>query len=111
MSTEREPCPFCGDVMNLRTINCGDEFSVSCRQCGITGAWRDTAEDAIAAWNRRPGEDALLQQLDELARTVLAVAYPVGMSQHVCQLCLGVRGAHADGCPAARATAHLHEGK
>lgn len=73
MSEELKPCPHCGETKYLkltpyRADDDGGEpfdwgFTVLCsalgfehrpRGCGSNGAWGETQEEAIAAWNRRP---------------------------------------------------------
>jgi len=56
---ELKPCPFCGGIAELRSfgVNTLKEYWVSCYEhtCKInpqTGCYK-TAEEAIAAWNRR----------------------------------------------------------
>lgn len=51
-------CPFCGK--NVLTIFSGRNYlngkfgvKVYCRNCGASGAWRDTREEAIQAWEQR----------------------------------------------------------
>jgi restriction alleviation protein Lar len=64
------PCPFCGTVarddeqefglpawLQLNEI-AGPLFSVECFGCGIEMRYADSADEAIAAWNRRHPADA-----------------------------------------------------
>jgi len=52
------PCPFCGGEADIEEIS-GNPFTnepytwaVGCKDCNI-GWYKETKEDAIAAWNRR----------------------------------------------------------
>jgi Lar family restriction alleviation protein len=49
-------CPFCGsnklDMVSVLNKDC----AVSCLSCEITGPYRLTSDEAINAWNHRPGE-------------------------------------------------------
>lgn len=61
VQTELEPCPFCGSH-DVETGH-GSSFYVHCNECGVDGPWNDDDEAAaIAAWNTRPGEDALREE-------------------------------------------------
>jgi len=56
-----KPCPFCGareddgDGPNQQHVN-GDSEIVNCRRCGAETQYFDTADEAIAAWNRREAQ-------------------------------------------------------
>lgn len=67
-----KPCPFCGGAPHIYKDNYG-KVMVQCEgckamlgvdlECGVPlwDGWRatfDTAEAAVAAWNRRDGEEA-----------------------------------------------------
>lgn len=80
---ELKKCPFCSSNAKFEQTNYGEtdfssvklEFRISCSKCGATtpgafgnvsinlgsrgdlNCWRDDREQAIAAWNRRAGED------------------------------------------------------
>lgn len=60
-SPELKPCPFCGGnaVCVDRTIpdKTKPRFSILCDSCKAATRWIDTEENAIAAWNRRAGEE------------------------------------------------------
>ena len=52
------PCPFCGGEADIEEIS-GNPFTnepytwaVGCKDCNV-GWYKETKEDAIAAWNRR----------------------------------------------------------
>lgn len=66
-----EKCPFCGGEATLRTIV--NQHFVECRKCWAHSAHAsgiiNTAEQAIAAWNRRatqPNEPLTLEQLKQM---------------------------------------------
>lgn len=52
--------PMCGDTDLDMLVDI-----VQCRECGLTIA-KDSAEEAIAAWNTRHGEDKLQERIDAL---------------------------------------------
>ena len=76
-------CPFCPGRPTVTRFSCGDEWNYqpSCPSCG---AYIDkeyaTYEEAEAAWNHRPGEEAVAE---ECARIVegLVVDAECGDSQ------------------------------
>lgn len=49
-----KPCPFC------RSENTAYEFDeivfIYCADCGANGPAKETADEALAAWNTRPQE-------------------------------------------------------
>lgn len=51
-----KPCPFCGS--ENATQYGATAFYVHCNNCGCATALFPHKEDAIAAWNRRPEDDA-----------------------------------------------------
>ena len=59
MSAELKPCPFCGGKAESRISSSGRKYFGACLspKCWIDGPLADTEADAIAAWNRRAGED------------------------------------------------------
>ena len=66
-----KPCPFCGSPFQLNSgIWWGEgrptRFQGICSECEAEGDVRDSAEEAISAWNNRPTEDALLAELEKL---------------------------------------------
>jgi len=84
------PCPFCGlaeDKGDPKIRTAFDEwtrdgnpkppYSGYCERCGSSGPDADTMAEAVAAWNRRAGEDELRRRLadtlgvaDNLNRTL-----------------------------------------
>ena len=49
-----KPCPFCGnDFISVVSFGNRDGYYVVCRDCCATSGWRETKEQARAAWNRR----------------------------------------------------------
>lgn len=55
MDEELKPCPFCGAEGRLIDLA---GYEVHCTQCGCDVVPASGGKsDAIAAWNRRPGED------------------------------------------------------
>jgi Lar family restriction alleviation protein len=62
--TELKPCPFCGgEAETGYAINDYNRWGVICKCCGASvevEEWKgveDTEGNAIAAWNRRAGDD------------------------------------------------------
>lgn len=57
------PCPFCKAVPEPTQIEIyADKYRrVKCR-CGAVGPQKRSVEEAIEAWNTRPGEDAALDR-------------------------------------------------
>lgn len=54
--SELKPCPFCGgeaEIMGYRY----DCKWIICKKCMAETAAYETSEQAIAAWNRRAGEE------------------------------------------------------
>lgn len=68
MTDQLKPCPFCGN--NRPRIVHPDRFCGYCPRCGTIGPMSDTAEDAAAAWDHRPAEDALRAELDAMRAVV-----------------------------------------
>lgn len=66
--TELKPCPFCGsnDIEPMTVYDGPPDFIVSvCKGCGARGpeapdgkTYIHEPDDAVAAWNRRAGEEA-----------------------------------------------------
>jgi hypothetical protein len=66
MSEKLRPCPnlWCSEL-NTRMVKQGctkGNFWVRC-MCGVCGPLESTREKAVAAWNQRPVEDALVESL------------------------------------------------
>lgn len=51
------PCPFCGGEAKIFRIDGHALFCAYCVDCDTNGGHYFTEEDAIAAWNRRDGDD------------------------------------------------------
>ncbi len=67
------PCPFCGaeqaePQFGIRFVGTTafTEKCVWCPSCGQRGPWVDEDEDALAKWNTRPIEDALIEALEAI---------------------------------------------
>lgn len=57
------PCPFCGGAVALESIPTKCIHSVDCNDgCGITGPIKETASEAIAAWNSRTASPSVQEQ-------------------------------------------------
>lgn len=59
---ELKPCAFCNSVKVTLFSQPGIAW-VQCRDCETDGPPKDTAGEAISAWNRRAGEARLLDAL------------------------------------------------
>ncbi len=65
-----KPCPFCGST-NVSDGSGGFEMcDVGCDECGAATEWYPTIEEARAAWNARPIEDALLEALEDCVKAL-----------------------------------------
>ena len=51
------PCPFCGGIGTLWSIDKCDTVYAVCQDCGTRTVDYKYAATAIAAWNRRDGKD------------------------------------------------------
>ena len=74
MSEKLRPCPnpWCKTsrpqrIRTEETIACVVRSRVEC-VCGVKGPMCDTEDEAAAAWNRRPVEDALRDKFDSMVR-------------------------------------------
>lgn len=70
MSEQLKPCPFCGGS------NLGGFGGAACLDCGGEGPDACGEDEAIAAWNHRPAEDALRHELRERAEALDAEVLP-----------------------------------
>ena len=52
-------CPFCNTADHVKLIKENSDFFVWCKQCDIRGPKKQTAEDAVEAWNERGGGDEI----------------------------------------------------
>lgn len=65
--SELKPCPICGcragacEGMGSTEVECQDAM------CGTMGPTRASREDAITAWNHRPGEEAVAEECARIA--------------------------------------------
>lgn len=61
MPNELKPCKYCGVLGAMvkveRVTELINGFQVICYNCGIRGPIKETKRKAIAAWNRRAGEE------------------------------------------------------
>lgn len=58
MTATLKPCPFCGGEPHDETFHTeGGGYAVWCVGCDAIGPEKPSEEDAVEAWNRRPGED------------------------------------------------------
>lgn len=84
MTNEFKPCPFCGTEAEL-LFSKGESgkkyYWVACKKCNCLQTIFDTPQEAISAWNYRPIEDNLSEQVEklkkekELLRDALDVVY------------------------------------
>lgn len=65
-------CPFCGSkpLMEVLGGKGSTHRTINCTKCKCDLHWQPTEEGAIAAWNHRPTEDALIEAL-RLAHKVM----------------------------------------
>jgi Lar family restriction alleviation protein len=88
-----EPCPFCGSTAVLLTnelsTKLGKRYGFMCglAACRTRGPhWHPSREEAIAAWNRRAGQDGrryTRAQLEEMSVIQMAAAIDVAMGDPV----------------------------
>jgi len=62
------PCPFCGGEAVVVRVN--NSLRIECEDCKIRTAGVSRSQDAIAAWNRRPGWVSVEKRLPEDLRDV-----------------------------------------
>jgi Lar family restriction alleviation protein len=74
-----DPCPFCGsNEVEPYWVDPSDDpddafanlWGTSCSACEAEGPRAGTELDAIAAWNRRPGQLSVIADLTERCRTM-----------------------------------------
>lgn len=66
------PCPFCGDNAETDYIPEHHSYAIECYSIGCAArVIKETAEDAIAAWNRRAPAVPVLDGLREAAQAVV----------------------------------------
>ena len=53
-------CPFCGGRAEVMVDFTKYYTRVACRECPCLTLWRETTASAIAAWNRRAQEKAVI---------------------------------------------------
>jgi len=68
-SPEPIQCPFCGNEQFIALNYLIPGYRVACLACMAMGPFCETKEDAVAAWNKRPGEEAL----HEIAKNTLTI--------------------------------------
>ena len=74
MSENIKPCPFCGSL-NVDVFSAFGEPStdknfmdVECIDCGAQGGLGEGEEKAVAAWNKRAGNEAVYSELLALVK-------------------------------------------
>ena len=87
MASELKPCPNPWCRYDSEPVAVASQVHLECgvsirHACGIMGPQAESEEEAIAAWNTRPVEDALVEALkairdewDDLAMNQLSPAY------------------------------------
>lgn len=88
MEQELLPCPFCGRsafMNHLRGAFGPDSCVVGCTNpnCDVSPSSEEhiTEAAAIAAWNTRPGEKALVDALEEAAQSLETIAKGAGKQE------------------------------
>ncbi len=58
MSRKVSPCPKCGcsdlGLMRIQEVQGLEWYQVSCKACWKVAEWKNSPEEALASWNRRP---------------------------------------------------------
>ena len=64
---ENEKCAYCGEGRQkaIKDTNYDDVY-IHCYTCGADGPFRTEEIEAWAAWNARPAEDKLLDEIEQL---------------------------------------------
>ena len=66
MSDDLKPCPFCGVGASAEALVNFDGYHFVGCECGAEGPIADDMDEARAAWNKRPGEEALHAEIERL---------------------------------------------
>lgn len=53
MTDKLKPCPFCGGVGTLHSLDMCETLYAVCMKCGARTRLFDTGKEAIENWNRR----------------------------------------------------------
>lgn len=68
--TELKPCPFCACIDTTVSTSICDDLRwhyAECIECGARSVDCNIEAEAIAAWNTRPGDEALAHKVLEAA--------------------------------------------
>lgn len=107
-----KPCPFCGEDMSVFCYSAAQigmldeddpnydnavfEFAVCCDfhlgGCGATSGYRDTAEEAVEAWNRRATEKPQEEHPILMMHDGIVEDAVEGIANRVMKLCEEVDG-------------------
>lgn len=69
MNVKLKPCPFCGDLLDVRMLREGDFWRVMCDSCGATSDGGNISEaGARAYWNSRISDNRQIAILLKLIR-------------------------------------------
>ena len=70
MVEELNPCPFCGGEPKLYTLEKQALACVRCGECGCQTALLFSPVEAITAWNARPDNAGVLNELVEAVKAL-----------------------------------------